>query len=423
MTVKKGMDQVLAWILAVISASVVYGVGYGVFKIAAAPVSEHDGEEISAEHSNEQHSHGSETSGHTQDHDEEPDDEHDSSSHGEAHGAASHEEHGAAPAHDEHGAASHEEHGAASHEEHGAAPAHEEHGAAPAHDEHGAAPEHDEHGAAPAHDEHGKASNNAHAKTTHEKPGKPTKVKSKPTKRDIKKSHGGGHAEESGPQWNYKGSTGPAQWASLSEAYQTCKTGRQQSPIDIDGPTSTPKLLPIKFHYYEGDTLVENDGRTVMFRTQTGNFIEVDGDRYDLQEFHFHAPSEHKVVGAPYDLEMHLTHKDAEGHLLIVGVLFEQERANKALMRLWKVLPEPGERSPEPLAVDPTTLLPSRRHYYAYNGSLANPPCTEGVKWLVLTDPVSVSSKQIEEFTHVVSFNARPVQALNGRKVVKSTRS
>ena len=393
MTLKKGMDQVLAWILAVTSAGVVYGVGYGVFKIAAGSVAEHDGEEISAEHGDEQHSHSSGASGHAKGHDEEADEKHD----GDAHGSASHDEQDA--------------------------DAHDEHGKAPAHDEHGKAPAHDEHSAAPAHEEHGTASHNSHAKPTHEKHEKPTKAKAKPNKRDSKKGHGGGHAEESGAQWNYKGSTGPAQWASLSEAYQTCKTGRQQSPIDIDGPTSVPKLLPIKFHYQESDAIVENDGHTVIFSPQTGNFIEVDGDRYDLQEFHFHAPSEHKVVGAPYDLEMHLTHRDAEGHLLIVGVLFEQESANKALTRLWKVLPEPGERSPEPLAVDPTTLLPSRRHYYAYNGSLANPPCTEGVKWFVLTDPVSISSKQVEEFAHAVSFNARPVQALNGRKVVKSTRS
>ena len=397
MTLKKGMDQVLAWILAVTSAGVVYGVGYGVFKIAAGPVTEHDGEEISAEHDDKKHTHSSGPGDHTKGHDEEPVEEHDGAAHGDAHEAASHHEHDVE--------------------------SHDEHGKAPAHDEHGAAPAHDEHGSAPAHEDHGKASHNAHAKPTHEKHDKPTKVKAKPNKRDSKKGHGGGHAEESGAQWNYKGSTGPAQWASLSEAYQTCKTGRQQSPIDIDGPTSVPKLLPIKFHYKESDAIVENDGRTVIFSPQTGNFIEVDGDRYDLQEFHFHAPSEHKVVGAPYDLEMHLTHRDAEGHLLVVGVLFEQESNNKALTRLWKVLPEPGEHSPEPLAVDPTTLLPSRRHYYAYNGSLANPPCTEGVKWFVLTDPVSISSKQVEEFAHVVSFNARPVQALNGRKVVKSTRS
>ena len=411
MTLKKGMDQVLAWILAVTAAGVVYGVGYGVFKIAAGPVSEHDGEEISAEHDDEKHPHSSGPGGHAKGHEEEPDEEHD----GNAHDAGSHDEHDA-EAHDEHGKVP-------AHDEHGSAPAHDEHTATPAHEDHDKAPAHEDHGKAPAHEDHGKASDNAHAKPTHEKHDQPTKAKAKPNKRDSKKGHGGGHAEDSGAKWNYKGSTGPAQWASLSEAYQTCKTGRQQSPIDIDNPTSVPKLLPIKFHYKESDAIAENDGHTVIFSPQTGNFIEVDGDRYDLQEFHFHAPSEHKVVGAPYDLEMHLTHRDAEGHLLIVGVLFEQESANKALTRLWKVLPEPGERSPEPLAVDPTTLLPSRRHYYAYNGSLANPPCTEGVKWFVLTDPVSISSKQVEEFTHLVSFNARPVQALNGRKVVKSTRS
>jgi carbonic anhydrase len=68
-------------------------------------------------------------------------------------------------------------------------------------------------------------------------------------------------------------------------------------------------------------------------------------------------------------------------------------------------------------------LLPDDRSYWAYDGSFTTPPCTEGVKWHVLYEPVTVSLQQVAAFRsleflhHDGEFvgNARPVQPLNGR--------
>jgi len=303
--------------------------------------------------------------------------------------AAEHGEHGAAAEHGEHGAAAeHGEHGAAAkHGEHGAAAEHGEHGAAAKHGEHGAAAEHGEHGAAA---KHGSAGEPAHA-----------------------------NAQQ---HWEYKGSLGPTHWGELSKPFKVCATGKHQSPIDIDSTTGNPKLLPIKFHYQLADTVVKNNGHTVQLDFPRGNFVEIDGDHYDLAQLHFHTPSEHKVSGAPYELEMHLVHKNAGGKLAVIGVLFEEGPANKALAKLWSQLPNSGETVAEPLALNPQTLLPPRQLYYHYQGSLTTPPCTEGVSWYVLTQPSTVSGKQVETFAHIIPFNSRPPQPMNGRALVKSAR-
>ena len=299
--------------------------------------------------------------------------------------------------------AAHESHGdhdaSAEHEEHGAKGEHEEHGAKGEHDEHGAKAEHGEHSAKPDHEGHG----------------------AKPDEHDGDHSPKGEHAEAK-PHWDYKGSQGPGHWGELGEEYKLCATGKHQSPIDIESPSGNAKLLPIKFHYQDADTVVVNNGHTVQLNFPRGNFVEIDGDHFDLKQLHFHTPSEHKVSGAGYDLEMHLVHQNAQGHLAVVGVLFEEGPANKALAKLWSELPSSGEKLPEPLLMNPKSLLPPRQVYYHYPGSLTTPPCSEGVAWYVLTQPTTISSKQHEVFTKVIQFNSRPVQAINGRTLVKSAR-
>jgi carbonic anhydrase len=66
-------------------------------------------------------------------------------------------------------------------------------------------------------------------------------------------------------------------------------------------------------------------------------------------------------------------------------------------------------------------LLPKARAAYRYDGSLTTPPCSEGVKWLVMTTPVQLSAAQIAAFTSIVEPNNRPVQPLNGRVVAADT--
>jgi carbonic anhydrase len=63
-------------------------------------------------------------------------------------------------------------------------------------------------------------------------------------------------------------------------------------------------------------------------------------------------------------------------------------------------------------------LLPEERTTWRFDGSLTTPPCTEGVKWLVLTEPVPLSAQQIAAFRAVIDGNNRPTQPLNDRVIV-----
>ena len=64
-------------------------------------------------------------------------------------------------------------------------------------------------------------------------------------------------------------------------------------------------------------------------------------------------------------------------------------------------------------------LLPKSKEYFHYIGSLTTPPCTEGVKWFVLREPVSISQSQVKQYKEGLNLHgtARRVQALNRRVI------
>lgn len=64
-------------------------------------------------------------------------------------------------------------------------------------------------------------------------------------------------------------------------------------------------------------------------------------------------------------------------------------------------------------------LLPPDKTTYRYLGSLTTPPCSEGVHWVIFTQPVEVSTVQIDTFGALYPENARPTQPLMDREVVE----
>jgi carbonic anhydrase len=148
----------------------------------------------------------------------------------------------------------------------------------------------------------------------------------------------------------------------------------------------------------------------------------VGGKRFDLKQFHFHKPAEERVGGRSYDMVAHLMHKSAEGKIAVVAVLFELGHENPFLRRLWPHLPmEQGTEAVLPdVRLELDKLLPENRGYFTYMGSLTTPPCTEGVLWLVMKQPVGISIEQIAIFGRLYPMNARPIQSANGRLIKES---
>jgi carbonic anhydrase len=228
-------------------------------------------------------------------------------------------------------------------------------------------------------------------------------------------------ADEAGPAWSYKGPTGPAHWASLGPDFEVCKAGKFQSPIDVRGAKMTA-LPPIEFSYQPSPLHILNNGHTIQVNVPPGSSITVGGTRYELVQFHFHHPSESKLSGQAFPLEVHLVHADANGKLAVVGVVMAEGKENPALAALWKYIPtEKGKESaPDGATVDPAALLPVNRAYFTFPGSLTTPPCSEGVTWFLLRTPLRVSKKEVASFSAVYPDNSRPVQPLNGRAVQMS---
>ena len=118
----------------------------------------------------------------------------------------------------------------------------------------------------------------------------------------------------------------------------------------------------------------------------------------------------------------HLLHKSASGQLLAVVVLFRVGADNPLLDRLLPLIPAhaDGDHSPPGVTVDASALLPATRGYFRYTGSLTSAPCTEGVDWIVLKQPVMLSAAQLARYRQRFADNARPVQPLHGRVVLES---
>jgi carbonic anhydrase len=221
-----------------------------------------------------------------------------------------------------------------------------------------------------------------------------------------------GHTDEvhSKAHWDYD-THGPSCWGDFA---QECQAGHLQSPIDIKSKKS--KTLKGSFKIQMNEDVhttaeVVDNGHTIQVNVKNGGSIVVNHKLYKLLQFHFHGHSEHTIDGKQYELEGHLVHRSDDGSLAVIGVLFKEGENNPLLDN---VLGGIGRT----IRIDPQDLLPKdASHYYHYVGSLTTPPCTEGVQWYILKQPVTASRDQIQTMRSFYENNYRPTQPLSGRKV------
>jgi carbonic anhydrase len=220
--------------------------------------------------------------------------------------------------------------------------------------------------------------------------------------------------------WSYEGEGAPANWAKLDPKFVMCGIGKNQSPIDLAQFTEAD-LKPLKLNYKAAASDILNNGHTVQVNYAPGSTLVVDGHEFELKQFHFHAPSENTLNGKHFPLEGHLVHADKDGNLAVVAVMFSDGKANPLLSKLWEQMPaKKDDKNTLPAGLSVTGLLPASRDHYSFNGSLTTPPCSEGVRWLVIKQPATASKAQIERFTKTLGIeNNRPVQPINAREVLR----
>lgn len=222
--------------------------------------------------------------------------------------------------------------------------------------------------------------------------------------------------------WGYDGESGPDAWGKLHTSFAKCDSGERQSPIDIRDGIKVD-LDPLNFAYKALPFNVIDNGHTIQVNVADGNFIDVSGKTYALVQMHFHKPAEERINGKRFDMVAHLVHRDAEGKLAIVAVLIEQGKPNQPIQLVWNNLPLEKNASVRALnPIDLNLLLPENHDYFTYLGSLTEPPCTEGVLWLVMKQAIEISPEQLAIFDRLYPNNARPLQKA-GTRLIKESRS
>lgn len=227
------------------------------------------------------------------------------------------------------------------------------------------------------------------------------------------------------PDWSYTGSNGPDQWNALFPTQ--CGNGSRQSPFAIVTANVTRARLPkLTFHYKIADVTVLDHDDQIQFNHGAGNFITIGKARYDLINVHEHTPGEYTLDGQQFPMEIHLVHENmATGQIAVVGVLVTSGKADPG------VIEPPSSTDPSTVDLKLTDLIPKKKNYVRFNGSLTTPGstttpprCAEGLLWTEMLTPISMSAEQIAAFEDSADacwgtrVTNRPLQPLNARFVL-----
>ena len=216
--------------------------------------------------------------------------------------------------------------------------------------------------------------------------------------------------------------------ALASTAPASSEPGSAQSPIDLRSSeiTFVNHLPAIRLSYPRTTNVTLNNtgspGEEATVRADVpagAASITLHGTQYTLQQFHWHTPSEHEINGHRSAMEMHLVHSAADGSLLVIGVLIKPGPPNRVLAPIFDDLPDTAGETRPVADVRIGDLLPDDLSSYRYVGSLTTPPFTEGVRWIVLAHPITLSMHHIHAFRELFEEgNSREVQPLSGREVL-----
>ncbi|MFH1555275.1 MAG: carbonic anhydrase family protein [Pseudomonadota bacterium] len=224
---------------------------------------------------------------------------------------------------------------------------------------------------------------------------------------------------DSSVHWTYEGHGGPGEWGQLAGDFKTCQVGSQQSPIDLDSSVAT-ELHPVVPAWKPQMFKVINNGHTIQADAPAvASSLTLGDTRYELRQFHFHAPSEHALGGQRTAMEAHFVHAAPTGGLAVIGVFMTAGKKNDAFATVMAAAPKAEGATMLKDAMDISAFLPADRSLYRYEGSLTTPPCSEVVDWNVFAKSIEVAQADIDTFRAIFPMNARPLQAVNRRFILR----
>lgn len=236
------------------------------------------------------------------------------------------------------------------------------------------------------------------------------------TKSKVDKSH------DQEKHWSYEGETSPEHWAEI-EKDSDC-SGTKQSPIniiDFNTVSASQEGSNLEFYYSEKTILnrVWNNGHSIQYDFERGDSIRNKNINYDLVQIHFHEPSEHTINGVRYPIEIHLVHQSDQKDYTVIGIMGIEGGESHFMEGMGSYLPlEVNTEKIIDKSFDIRTVLPEKKDFYTYQGSLTTPPCTENVQWIILKNPLELSLEEVIKLgSNMPLKNYRNEQPLNDRKV------
>ena len=223
-------------------------------------------------------------------------------------------------------------------------------------------------------------------------------------------------ARENKLDWEYGGEANPTRWGELAPEFKSCQEGHAQSPINIDSYREG-EPTKIEFNYQPTTAEVIDTGHTIQVNYEPGSTAKIGNEIYELKQLHFHTPSEHRIDDEASAMEAHFVHQNEAGELAVVGVMMNSGAENPVIASIWDAIPDRNKQQSGEVALNAANLLPGDKTYWSYSGSLTTPPCSEGVSWNVLSEPIELSPEQIATFESIYPYNARPIEPLDGRAV------
>jgi carbonic anhydrase len=187
------------------------------------------------------------------------------------------------------------------------------------------------------------------------------------------------------------------------------------------------------------DGKFENTGHSIQFTPDIKGASTITyHDTYDLQQVHMHwgrkdrEGSEHLIDGIASEMEIHFVHtkrggrKSDPAYHAVIAVLAEVDYVDKC--GPWQML-DPSRFSQHTRSVRLNnfrfdSLLPKKKGYYYYQGSLTTPPCTENVQWFVMKNKIRVPATYLESLRKLtneqgdsITHTYRYTQNIGGRSI------
>lgn len=191
-------------------------------------------------------------------------------------------------------------------------------------------------------------------------------------------------------------------------------TSVPQSPVNVStSDTSTQSFdTVVNSNYQSSPVEIFNNGKNIdgEFETQQ-NYVTYQGERYYLNEFHFHTSSEHSFNGQTADGEIHLVHTSSTGKNLVVGILLDgvtstSPNSNLINSELTSFLGQLDGSLQDTNTIieggefDPSQLISNDSQVYNYGGSLTTAPFTD-VTWIVAAQPLLVNESDLQNFSNL----------------------